>query len=54
MGFPETASIVCIVAVLGGALFYIVRSKRKGKGCIGCPYADGCSGRCSSQTDEEK
>ncbi len=34
-----------IVLIIGGAVFYIVKAKKNGKKCIGCP--DGCS--CSSK-----
>ncbi len=35
--------IAILVVIIGGAVGYIIRSKRKGKKCIGCPYADSCS-----------
>lgn len=49
---------VIVVSILGGAVAYIVKAKKSGKKCIGCP--DGCcrtpskssgstcSGSCSS------
>ena len=42
MTLPDIIAIVAIALVIGGAVFYIVRSKRGGKKCIGCPYAGGC------------
>ena len=30
-----------LLIIVGGAVFYIVREKKKGKKCIGCP-----DGRC--------
>ena len=36
--------VIVLVAILGGAIGYIVKAKKSGKKCIGCP--DGCS--CSS------
>ena len=40
----ENIIIIAILAVIvGGAVGYIIRSKRKGRKCIGCPYADSCS-----------
>lgn len=42
--------IVLIVAVvLGLAVFYVVKSKRNGKKCIGCPNSCGCKGGCSKK-----
>ena len=39
----ENIIIIAILAVIvGGAVGYIVKSKRSGKKCIGCPYADSC------------
>ena len=35
-----------LVAIIGGAVFYIVRAKRKGVKCIGCPAAKTCGGKC--------
>ena len=40
--------IIAIVAViLGSAVFYIRKEKKKGTQCIGCPDAAKCSGKCS-------
>ena len=45
--------IAILVLIVGGASFYIIREKKKGKRCIGCPYACNCSGadknKCSSK-----
>ncbi len=36
--------IISVIAIIIlGASFYIVREKKKGKKCIGCPYAGECS-----------
>ena len=39
---------ICILSVifllLAGIIVYLVRSKKKGRKCIGCP--DSCSGNC--------
>lgn len=42
-----------LVAILGGAIAYIVKAKKSGRKCIGCPdgcncpKAGSCSGACS-------
>ena len=40
-----------ILAIVGGAVAYVVREKKKGTRCIGCPMAGKCSqaqkGGCS-------
>ena len=38
----EILAIAAIALIVGGAAFYIIKSKRSGKRCIGCPYADKC------------
>lgn len=40
---------VILLAILGGAVFYIVKAKKSGRKCIGCPSAGSCgkNGCCS-------
>ena len=43
-----------ILAIIGGAVAYIIRSKKRGQACIGCPYAGtchACHGGCPSEGD---
>jgi len=44
------AAAVAVVVFL--ALRYIIREKLKGTKCIGCPYADSCSGGGDKAIDE--
>lgn len=46
--------IAIVVVILGLAIGYIVREKKKGVKCIGCPHAKecaakNCSGSCAGQ-----
>ncbi|WP_122819824.1 FeoB-associated Cys-rich membrane protein [Varibaculum vaginae] len=34
---------LALVAIVGGALTYIVKEKRKGTKCIGCPVSADCT-----------
>lgn len=34
-----------IAAIIGSSTLYIVRAKKRGETCIGCPYAKNCGGR---------
>ncbi len=45
----DIIAIVAIVAIVGLAIFYIIRSKKKGVKCIGCPSAGECSKKCSGK-----
>ena len=64
----EIVAIALIALVIGGAIVYIIQSKKSGKKCIGCPFADSCGtkkGSCGgcdrvkttaddAQTDEKE
>lgn len=39
---------ILIVLILGGAIFFILREKKKGTKCVGCPNSHGCSGHCEN------
>lgn len=36
-----------ILLIAGLSVFYIIRQKKKGAKCIGCPDSKTCSGNCS-------
>lgn len=40
--------IAIIVLVIGGAIAYIIKAKKNGQKCIGCPDAKTCGGNCVS------
>lgn len=46
--------IIAIAIVVGCALFYIIRAKRRGEKCIGCPHSKACSGKCACAKQEQK
>ena len=58
--YGEIIAIAAIVLIIGGAVAYIVKAKKSGKKCIGCPDSASCSGNCSgcscgcSEKSEEK
>ena len=45
--------LLVIALTVGGAVFYIVRAKRQGQKCVGCPYAKECGGCCASQKENK-
>ncbi|MBQ8380741.1 MAG: FeoB-associated Cys-rich membrane protein [Clostridia bacterium] len=47
MGPAEIIVIALIVLIVGGASFYIIRAKKRGDHCIGCPYSKQCGGKCN-------
>lgn len=38
--------IAVVLLIVGGAVAYIIRAKKRGVKCIGCPEGKACSGRC--------
>ena len=55
MGLTDMIIIGVIALIVGGAVAYIIRSKKNGKNCIGCPDSSscksgsgGCSGNCGA------
>ncbi len=44
----ENIIIILIVAlIITFAIVYIIKSKKKGNKCIGCPYGSKCNGKCN-------
>ena len=47
MYWDDILATLVVLLVLGGAIFYIVKCKKNGVKCIGCPDASKCSGKCA-------
>lgn len=45
--------ILILVALVGAVIWYLRREKKKGKTCIGCPYAGECSKKCSEHKPQK-
>ena len=57
MNIVDYIAIAVVVLTLSAAVFYIVRAKKRGEKCVGCPYAKQCGGNCTggcSHTEAEK
>ena len=60
MNPKDVLVVLVLILVLGLAVFYIVKKKKSGAKCIGCPYASSCgnkgasSSNCSISADESK
>ena len=44
----EIIAVAAIVVIVGGAILYIIKAKKSGRKCIGCPYASSCNSGGSS------
>ena len=45
--------ILILLCVIGAVAFYIIRAKKRGQKCIGCPYSKECGGRCAKNKKAE-
>ena len=52
--YVEAIIGIIIALIVFFAVFYIIRSKRKGAHCIGCPYANSCKKPSCDGSDSEK
>lgn len=44
--------VVALVIIVGLAVFYVYKSKKSGKKCIGCPDNCTCGGDCMADEDK--
>ena len=40
--------VIVLLAIVGGATAYVIRAKKQGQKCIGCPYSKECAARGGS------
>ncbi len=45
--------VLILVAIAAGIIWYLVRAKKRGEKCIGCPYAKQCTGECSGNLQDK-
>ena len=57
MDHPVILNIVIIgilVLIAGAIIWYMIRAKRRGAKCIGCPYGSTCAGKCGGSQTPKK
>lgn len=52
MTITDLIVIGIVVLIVGAASWYIIKSKKSGVKCIGCPSGSKCSGNCSGGCGE--
>lgn len=40
--------LLILLAIAAGSIRYLVRAKKRGNTCIGCPHAGKCHGNCGT------
>ena len=48
MGLVDIVIVAVLALILGLAAWYVYKSKKSGRKCIGCPDSGSCSGHCGS------
>ena len=38
--------VLILVAIAAGIIWYLIRAKKRGEKCVGCPYAKQCGSKC--------
>jgi len=46
--------ILILLAIVGGIILYLIKAKKSGAKCIGCPYAKQCGDKCSGHCSHAK
>lgn len=46
--------LAIVILIIVGIAIYLIRAKKRGQTCIGCPYAKQCSGKCNTQSCNSK
>jgi len=54
MSTVDYIAIAAIALIVGAAVFYIIRAKRRGEKCVGCPYAKQCGKKCDGTCSHAK
>ena len=49
MGLVDWIVIAVIALIIGGAAAYIIKAKKSGKKCIGCPDSCSCGAKSKDQ-----
>ena len=44
---------IILIAIVVGIVLYLIRAKKRGVKCIGCPYANQCGGICGESVKKD-
>ena len=54
MQIIDIVIVIILVAILAFAIGFILKEKKRGKKCIGCPYADSCKSKSCASSNKEQ
>ena len=46
----DVVIVLILIVIVGGAVGYIIKEKKKGTKCIGCPHSGNCGKNCGSKS----
>ena len=49
----DVVIILIVAVILAAAVWYVIKEKKKGKRCVGCPYAGECGKKDCGCTRKE-
>lgn len=49
MGAADWIAIILIAFAVFCAVSFMIRNRKNGKGCSGCPYSGECSNKCKKE-----
>lgn len=52
MNLATVIALLALIVIVGLALRYIIKEKKKGNKCVGCPYAGECTKYSSKELDD--
>lgn len=47
-------TIIVLALIIGAAVYYILKERKRGNKCIGCPAGGNCPGHCASAATAQK
>ncbi len=53
MNTTDIITIAVLVGILGAAVYFLIRAKKRGQACIGCPHAKECKHGCSCDSQKQ-
>ena len=45
--------VLILAAIVLGIIMYLVRAKKRGEKCVGCPYAKQCGSKCGGSCSDK-
>lgn len=49
MNTTDIITLAVLACILGAAAFFLIRAKKRGQTCIGCPHAKECNKHCKKK-----